>query len=191
MLAKLCAQYIVVLLALDGDEGAVLAERYRDGVHGRWMRAAEQRDIRLYTDGEGTSQTDVLTHIADGQGRMIAQSLAIGRCQHLQSVHVEYSALHLVLKSLSLGVTQYRRYHSLRKAVEFLVASHKVSLTIDLHQSCVILIHCYCDKTLLGATTLQLGCLGPPVLLCLFPQPMFSLKQGESKRFPCRLRSCA
>lgn len=50
MLTELCAEHIVLLFASNGDQGAIFSEGHGNRIHGRRMRATEQRDIRLHTD---------------------------------------------------------------------------------------------------------------------------------------------
>lgn len=178
MLAELCAQHVVLILALDGDDCAVLAEGDGYGVHGRGMRAAEQCELRrrTYADGERAPHADVLAHVADDQGGMIGQGFAVRRRQGFKAVRVEENPPNVVLNLLGLGVIQHGGGYGLRETVELLVSRHKIRLTVDLRQGGVMPVNRDRDQTLTGVATLQLRRLRPAVLLCLFPQPCFSLE---------------
>lgn len=182
MLAELCTQHIVVFLALDGHKGAVLAEGHGYGVHGRRMCAAEQRHVRRsYADGESASQTDILAHAADSQGGMVAQELAICGWKIFETVSVKNSPLHLVLNLLGLRMIQYAGDHRFCETVKLFVSRHEVGLAVNLDQRCVTPVHRHRDQALAGVAALQLGRLGPAVLLRLFFQPLLSLEQGRTK----------
>lgn len=184
MLAELRTQHIVVFLALDGHKGAVLAEGHGYGIHRRRMCTAEQHHVRRsYADGESASQTDILAYTADSQSGMVAQELAICGWKILETVSVKNRPLHLVLNLLGLGMIQHGGDHHFRETVKLFVPRHEVGLAVNLDQRCMAPVHCHSDQALTGVAALQLGRLGPAVLLRLFPQPLLSLEQGRTKRF--------
>jgi len=114
---------------------------------------------------------------------MVVQGHTVRGWQVFEAVRMENDPLHFVLNLLRLCMIQYGGDHRLCETVELLISRHEVSLAVNLSQRGVISINCHSDQPLASAATLQLGRLGPAILLRLFSQPLFSLEQGRTKRF--------